>query len=208
MTPPVPDPHPGGSHWEGPGQFPRPEPSPTGTRRRLQALAARSWSPEALESQMGIPAHLISRELDGYDELAPELAADVAVAYDRLWDTRPPLATAADREAAAQAAARAAQNGWAPPMAWDDDRIDLPSAGPEPGWRPGQRATRRAADIAEDADFVRRYCGLQGATMREVSWRLGIERDNLQQATIRARRYAARQAGRRGPGGEPEAEAG
>jgi hypothetical protein len=157
---------------------------------------------------MGIPARLISRELDGYDDLDPELAGEVAAAYDRLWDRQPPSVTAAEQEAAAQAAARAARSGWAPPMAWDDDRIDLPGAAPEPGWRPSQRVSRRAVDIAEDADFLRRYGGLQDATKREVALRLGIERDNLEQAVIRARRYAARGAGRKGRDAEPEAEAG
>lgn len=208
MTPPAMDPRPQGTRGEESGQPMKPEPSPAGTRRRLQALAARSWSPRAIEKETGIAAQLIRRELDGYDELAPEMAEDVAAAYDRLWDQRPPDATAADRRAAAETAALAARSSWAPPMAWDDDRIDLPGARPEPGWRPGPRVRRRAVDIAEDAEFLRKYAGLRDATKREVATRLGIERDNLEQATIRARRYAARRAGRTGRDAEPEAEAG
>jgi hypothetical protein len=157
---------------------------------------------------MGVPARLIRRELDGYDELAPESADDVAAAYDRLWDRPPPGATAAQRRAAAKTAARAARSGWAPPIAWDDDRIDLPGAGPEPGWRPGRTDRRRAVDITEDAAFVREHDGLRDASARQVAMRLGIEQSRLEQATSRARRYAARRAGRTGRDAGPEAEAG
>ncbi|MGH3408235.1 MAG: hypothetical protein ACRDRJ_37905, partial [Streptosporangiaceae bacterium] len=89
-----------------------------GTRRRLRALAARSWSTRALEKETGIPAQVIRRELDGHDDLAPNLLAAVAAAYDRLWDRRPPAETAADRQAAEKAAAHAVHQGWAPPLAW------------------------------------------------------------------------------------------
>jgi hypothetical protein len=199
---------PQGFRGEESGQSMKPQPSPEGTRRRLQALAARSWSPQALEKETGIAARLIRRELDGHDELAQKLAGDIAATYDRLWDRQPPNATAADRRAAAETTAHAARSGWAPPMAWDDDRIDLPDAQPEPGWRPGPRVRQRAVDIAEDAEFVRANNGLRDATMAEVAQRLGIRRDHLEQSTIRARRYAARSAGRAARGAEPEAEAG
>jgi hypothetical protein len=185
----------------------RPPPSPTGTRRRLQALAARSWSPRALANETGIPARLISRELDGHDDLDPRLAGAVAEAYDRLWDRPAPAATAADRSAAAETFARAARSGWAPPMAWDDDVIDLPGGQPAQGWRRSQSTQMRAVDLVEDADFVRQF-GPRETTLGEVAQRLGINRDRLDQAYTRARRYAARTAGRPGADAEREAEAG
>jgi hypothetical protein len=208
MTRPATGPLPQGAWGEGTEPPMKPEPSRAGMRRRLQALAARSWPPPAIGKEMGVAARSIERELDGDDALAPELADEVAEVYDRLWDRPPPSATAEDRKAAAETAARAAQSGWAPPMAWDDDRIDLPGARPEPGWRPGPRVRQRAADIAEDAEFVRANNGLRDATMAEVAKRLGIRRDHLEQSTIRARRYAARSAGRAARDAEPEAEAG
>jgi hypothetical protein len=182
--------------------------SAAGVRRRLQALAARSWSPEAIERETGVPAQLIRRELDGHDDaMAPGLAGAMAAAYERLWDRHPPSATRADREAAAAAAARAVRRGWAPPMAWDDDRIDLPDARPEQGWRPGRGKKRRAVDIVEDAEFVRKYDGYRDASLAQVAVRLGIRRDRLDQAYTRARRYAARAVGQ-AEAAEREAEAG
>jgi hypothetical protein len=196
------------SQLAGPGLPERPAPSAIGAQRRLRALAARSWSPEAIEKETGIPAQFIRRELDGHDDLAPNLAGAVAAAYDRLWDRDPPTVTWADRETAAATAARAARSGWAPPMAWDDDRIDVPGARPERGWRPGRGINRRAADLVEDAEFVREHGGYRDASTVQVAMRLGIRRDRLDQAYIRARRYAARAAGRTAAEAEPEAEAG
>jgi hypothetical protein len=191
----------------GPAQPGSPGPSAVGTQRRLRALAARSWSPRAIEKETGVPAWLIQRELDGHDDLAPNLAEAVSAVYDRLWDRRPPAETHADREAGAAVAARAAASGWAPPLAWDDDQIDLPDGTPGPGWRPF-RGTYRAADLVEDAEFVREYGGYRDANTGQVAMRLGVRRDRLDQAYLRVRRYAARAAGRDAAQSEPEAEAG
>jgi hypothetical protein len=201
-----------GGELADPSQPGTSRPSAVGTQRRLRALAARSWSPRAIEQETGIPAWLVKRELDGYDDLVPNLADAVAAAYDRLWDRDPPAITRADREAGAAVAARAAARGWAPPMAWDDDQIDLPDGRPGQGWRPF-RDTYRSADLVEDAEFVREHGGYQDATTTEVAVRLGVRRDRLDQAYHRVRRYAARAAADRSaakaePEPEPEAEAG
>lgn len=188
------------------GQPGAPRPSAVGTQRRLRALAARSWSPRAIEQETGIPAWLVKRELDGHDDLVPNLADAVAAAYDRLWDRRPPAITRADREANDAVAARAAARGWAPPLAWDDDQIDLPDGRPARDWRRFRR-TYRAADLVEDAEFVREHGGYRDATTTEVAMRLRIRRDRLDQAYLRTRRYAARAAAdRSAASAEPEAE--
>jgi len=175
-------------------------PSAAGTRRRLRALAARSWSPSAIEWETGIPAPMISRGLDSPADISPDLARAVAAAYDHLWDRDPPCDTQHDRQAADTISARAAASGWAPPLAWDDDNIDLPSGRPAGGWKP-KRTSRRAVDLVEDAEFVRQHGGYQHANIGQIAMRLGVTRDRLEQAHVRARRYAARDA-------EPEAEAG
>lgn len=207
MSPPAPDQDPRRTLGPVPDLPERPPPSPTGTRRRLQALAARSWSPQALARETGISARLISRELDGYDDLDPRTAGAVAEAYDRLWDRPAPAATAADRSAAAETFGRAARSGWAPPMAWDDDVIDLPGGQPAQGWRRSQSNRWRAVDLVEDADFVQQF-GPRDATVDEVAYRLGVKRNRLDQAYTRARRYAARTARRPAADAEREAEAG
>jgi hypothetical protein len=197
-----------GEQPAAPSQSGNPGPTVVGTQRRLRALAARSWSPQAIEQETGIPAQLIRRELDGRGDLAPNLAGAVAAAYDRLWDRQPPAVTRADRDAAAEITARAVRGGWAPPMAWDDDLIDLPAARPEPGWR--RRGTyRRSADLVEDAEFIREHGGYRDANLSQVAMRMGVRRDRLDQAYRRARRYAAgASAGRDAGRSEPEAEAG
>jgi hypothetical protein len=176
-------------------------PSFAGTRRRLRALAARSWSPQAMERATGIPELVLRRGLDGY-EITPELAQAVASAYDRLWDREPPITSRDEREAARESRSCAVARGWAPPMAWDDDQIDLPDGRPAKGWKP-HRTTRRAVDLVEDAEFVRQHDGYRDASIPQVAIRLGVPRNRLEQAYSRARRHAARRAAN----GEAEVEA-
>jgi hypothetical protein len=211
MTSSAPRPRPGSSARElaGSDQITSTGPSAVGTRRRLRALAARSWSPRALERETGIPAQVIRRELEGHDDLAPNLSAIVAAAYDRLWHLRPPAETAADQRDAKAAAAQAARKGWAPPLAWDDDLLDLPDARPAPGWRRRPSTQLRAVDLVEDVEFLRARGGYRDAGMNLIAMRLGITRNRIDKAYERARYYAARDAARRaGREAEPEAEAG
>jgi hypothetical protein len=164
---------------------------------------ARSWSPEAIERAAGIPASAMREALEQPAGITPRLAVVVAQAYDRLWDRDPPYATAGDRQAADAARAHAGARGWAPPMAWDDDQIDLPDGKPAPDWKPGACATRRAIDLVDDAEFVREHGGYRDATTAQVAARLGVTRVQLARAYSRARAYAGRD---REP--DPEAEAG
>jgi hypothetical protein len=178
-----------------------------GARRRLRALAARSWSPQAIERATGLPAlvtEAVIRSRRGVSRVNPALAGTVAAAYDQLWDRDPPTETAAQREAAEMTRAHAVSRGWAPPLAWDDDQIDLDDGQPAPEWKPGNRTTRRATDLVEDADFVRQNDGYRDASIGQIAMRLGVTGDCLEHAHIRARRYAARIADQ---GQEPEAEA-
>jgi hypothetical protein len=172
----------------------RAAPTAAGTTRRLRALAARSWTPQAIEQAAGIPARDVQRLLSGYRQVPPDLAAAVAGAYDRLWDRRPPQAGSAGREDAAAMAAGARRSGWAPPMAWDDDQIDLPDGQPARGWKPGAGSKRKAADLAEDATWVRQQGGYRHATEAEVAMRLGVTKAQLEKALSRARGYAGREA--------------
>jgi len=181
-------------------------PTALGVRRRLRALTARSWSPQAIADQTGIPAPLINSLLGRIrHDLSPRQRLTIANAYDKIWDRDPPAATPDQREACELARSRAASRGWPPPQAWDDAQIDQPDGRPTPGWKPPKRTTRRAVDIVEDAQFVRDHGGYRGANLTEIAMRLGVSRDQLDQAYCRARRYADRSAT---PNAEAEAEPG
>ena len=184
------------------------EPSAIGARRRLRALAARSWSPQAIERATGLPAlvteAVIGPSRRGVSRVNPALAHTVAAVYDQLWDLDPPIETAAEREAAEMTRARAVSRGWAPPLAWDDDQIDLDDGQPAQKWKPPKRTTRRAIDLVEDAEFVRQHDGYGDASIGLIAMRLGVSPACLEQAHVRARRYATRTADH-GPAAEAEA---
>jgi transcriptional regulator with XRE-family HTH domain len=164
-------------------------------RRRLRALTARSWSPQALADETGIPAPLINSLLAGIrHDLSPHQRLAIAIAYDTIWDREPPAGTRDQREACELARSRAASRGWAPLQAWDDAHIDQPDGRPSPDWKPRKRTTRRAVDIVEDAQFVRDHSGYSDADNTQIAMRLGVTRDQLDQAYCRARRYADRRA--------------
>jgi hypothetical protein len=170
-------------------------PTTLGVRRRLRALTARSWSPQALAGQTGIPAPLINSLLAGIrHDLSSRQRLAVANAYDKIWDREPPAGTRDQSDACELARSRAASRGWAPPQAWDDAQIDQPDGRPSPHWKPTRRTTRRAVDIVEDAQFVRDHGGYHDANITEIAMRLGVSRDQLDQAYCRARRYADRSA--------------
>src|ERR1700733_6627265 len=91
-------------------------PTALGVRRRLRALTARSWSPQAIADETGIPAPVISSLLGGSPRnLTPSQSLAIANAYDPIWDRAPPAATHDQREACELARSRAASRGWAPP---------------------------------------------------------------------------------------------
>ena len=49
-------------------------------------------------------------------------------------------------------------------------------------------------DIVEDAQFVRDHGGYRDADNTQIAMRLGVSRDQIDQAYCRARRYASRTA--------------
>jgi transcriptional regulator with XRE-family HTH domain len=95
----------------------------TGTRRRLQALAAIGWSYPELAAR----CHVARSTLAKWTTRATVYTATartVADLYEQLHDT-PGSSVKSSRRAAAA--------GWPPPIAWDDDTIDDPTAVPFAG---------------------------------------------------------------------------
>lgn len=110
----------------------------TGTRRRLQALAALGWPLDAIAERCGVNRRTLSRALAD-TTVTVTLAARVAAAYDQLSMTRGP---------SAGTRGRAARRGWAPPLAWDDETIDDPAT--QPCGLPSRGDRQLVDDVAVD----------------------------------------------------------
>lgn len=99
-----------------------------GTRRRLQALQALGWSPRQLAVGLSASSEYVGKISRGE---VPKVRVTTALAirdlYDKLWDSQPPQADQRQRMIVTRMRRKAARNGWAPPMAWDDDTIDDPA---------------------------------------------------------------------------------
>jgi transcriptional regulator with XRE-family HTH domain len=135
----------------------------TGTRRRIQALAACGWTQSRLARELGWDPSALSammRGQRGWSRVRVSTAAAVRDMYERLWDVPPPRATRREASDARSARARAAERGWPPPAAWDDDAIDDPAAGPADGWQRGRQLS--LADRAEEAAELIRWTGSRG----------------------------------------------
>jgi hypothetical protein len=161
----------------------------TGTRRRAQALVACGWSQARLARDLGLTAANFCAMLRR-DQVTAATARAVGDLYGRLWNRPPPEHDQRTRGAAARARNHAGREGWAPPLAWDDDQIDDPHAKPAQGWKRSARTTRPSAELAEDAaELFRR----EGYTRENAAARLGVSLPALQSALDVTRR--AREAG-------------
>ena len=150
----------------------------TCTRRRAQALVACGWSQARLARELGLTAANFCGMLRR-DQVTAATARAVGELYDRLWNRPPPEHDQHTRIAAARARNHAGREGWAPPLAWDDDQIDDPHAHPAQGWKRPARNTRRSADLAEDAEELFRR---EGYTREHAAARLGVSLPALQRA--------------------------
>ena len=101
----------------------------TGTRRRLQALAAHGWSLRFLMERLGRPASSAYWYMRS-TKVTPRVAAAISALYDELWDVTPPQRTQAEEQVYRRVKAHAQKQGWVPPLMWDDDEIDNPEAAP------------------------------------------------------------------------------
>jgi hypothetical protein len=104
----------------------------TGTRRRIEALAAVGWSIPAQAARARINRTTLKRILAGFDAEAATARA-VRGLFEELWDQLPPVDTKGQRISVGRTRALAARRGWVPPMGWDniDDPQEAPSKGAE-----------------------------------------------------------------------------
>lgn len=148
----------------------------TGTHRRLQALVAIGYSISSLGRRLGITVSNMDGPMGGTAEVTAETARKVRALYEELWAT-PVVADEWHAKSAGQRARNLAKRrGWAPPMAWDDDTIDDPSAKPE-GIDTAKRKTHRAEDLIEDVhDLLRAGCSTATIVERLGMTAASIER--------------------------------
>ncbi|MCX5522640.1 hypothetical protein OG342_07145 [Streptomyces bobili] len=99
----------------------------TGTRRRIHALMAIGHTVTGIADESGVDHSVIHDLLNGAPNLRGITADRIAAAYDWLSERAP----TGRKSAATVSRKRAAREGWPPPAAWDDDRIDDPAAHPD-----------------------------------------------------------------------------
>lgn len=101
----------------------------TGAIRRIQALQACGWSRRSLAARLGVE-HNTLNHIFATRGATGRMARAITALYEELWDQAPPAGTPHERAAITRSLHTARANGWAVPMAWDDDAIDDPAARP------------------------------------------------------------------------------
>lgn len=156
----------------------------TGTRRRLQALNVNGWSTNDLGHELGCTGTNVAAIMRDPAKVTATTALAVRDLYDRLWDAPPPARTGKALGARVRMTRAARARGWAPPMAWDTDTIDDPTARPDLGdTTPRGRLTEH---VAEDTDWLLQHDPT--LTARHIAHRLGV--------TVNSLRITLRRAGR------------
>lgn len=156
----------------------------TGGRRRLQALIAIGWSQVQLSKHIGVSDGNFTTLLDRPRWTAATVRA-VHALYDELWNQQPPTDTAFQRRTVTAARKRARENGWPPPMAWDDDTIDDPAAEPE-GVDGVSHAPRLGLPPADELLWL-----TETESTTEIARRFGVKEHSVRDALRRAREKAA-----------------
>lgn len=144
-----------------------------GAERRLRALVAIGWSQRHLAEATGVDQSRISRLLENPRRwVNHQTHLIVCEVYDRLSMTVGPS------EAARR---RAAELGWPPPLAWDDEDLDDISAAPDVGQDNGRLPfAERFAELRELGYTDLEICGrmeIQPESLLRQLWRHDIKPD-------------------------------
>lgn len=103
---------------------------PTGTIRRVQALATLGWTKRHIAAQTGTFTVSAIERLKTGKPVTAALARAIRDAYLSVGE-KPAEEHGINHSWAVRTRKRATANGWAPPTAWDGDTIDDPDAHPE-----------------------------------------------------------------------------
>jgi len=156
--------------------------TPIGVTRRVRALNVMGWSCADIADVAGVHKQVVESYRAGGIHY-PRVAAHVCAAYEALAMKAPVRATRYDRSRATLAANAARRNGWAPPLAWDDDTIDDPTATPDLG------AHESGTDLDEFMFLVR-----GGEEPARAARRLSVTESAIERAAYRHERADVLQA--------------
>lgn len=102
---------------------------PTGTRRRVRALATLGWTHVYLAGRVGIAPTNFRRAMC-QERVTARFARAVHEAYNELW-MRSPQEHEVSNAMVVRTVRAAQRKNWPGPLAWDDDTIDNPQAVPQ-----------------------------------------------------------------------------
>lgn len=145
-----------------------------GARRRIQALLALGWTHKLITEHMtgvGQISHVALHQRGNWIARATHDA--VVTAYEALCMTPGPSAISRRRAEA---------RGYAPPLAWDEGKIDDPEATPDLG-QTGRGVGRPGFDLDEWALLVR-----SGEDPERAAERCGVKLSTASKAALRAGR--------------------
>lgn len=159
----------------------------TGTRRRLRALVATGWTQPRLAEFMGMATENLNKVVNGnHPKVEASTARTARDLYNRLWNVPPMPRNNLEAAWSRRVKALAAQRGWVPPLAWDDEEIDNPAARPHATNRV-QPDNRTSGDVmAENVRFLLDQD--PWATRQEIAQRLGLNVKTLDVSLRRAGR--------------------
>lgn len=151
--------------------------------RRIRALVANGWRYSDLSEKLGFRVSNIV--FHGGPWISQAKHEAIKALYEQLWDVQGP--------SSASGRARALKGGKClPPMAWDDDTIDLPEAMPDLGARVLKHGRRpvdapfvlHADAVVEDVEFLLR----DGQGWEDIAERLGSKWQAIERQLQRAGR--------------------
>src|SRR5690606_15176219 len=141
-----------------------------GSRRRLRALLGMGYTQQYMADHIGSTRAGISYIIASQtNDARAKSAGAIAAMFDELQMVHPP-----DSPYAKRARTLARQRGWPPPLAWDEDTIDSPSA--QPAGRASAQSDRLSLYLKWRAE---------GLTDAKIASRLGISASSLSRWRLR-----------------------
>lgn len=142
-----------------------------GLQRRIRALQALGWTQRELERRMDLHPRRLSTVLR-----RPQVYTPIARAISRVYDE---LSMTLGPSQKTRAIAR--NQGWPPPLAWNDDEIDDPSATPNHAVHVATTADERIEELRDLGVF----------NVDQIAERLGRRPKSVERQILRAKQRLA-----------------